>query len=297
MNRLRPALALALPALAVVAGCAPSLHRLVDGRHYDEALCALRYGPRAPDRDRDRLLRHLEDDVDVALHVHGLTRPELVDALGEPGGRIADELVLLRVLVDANPVSVDRFQVEVGLDAGPDGTRRLELDRKTLAGAAGERLPLPRTVVVDPGGTRLKRVDLWLLFAGIGEGLLLGTVPVTELTGHVERRPRRTATEAPSAGEYLKHAPVAETLFRALHVLSDQGSWRRDGPVRQASVWTRPAGPDVRLTVRWVAEAACGDRGHARLERTATVALPPGDTLEERLARLFSGRMRRLSGL
>lgn len=277
-------------------GCAPSLPTLVHDRHYDEALCATALRAGTPERDRVFVAAGLARDAAPSVHVHAVTAEELRAAVGSKGERLARELVILRTLVDTNRLSSVDFRFTLALHDGRSYLKEHSLSREVLAARVGERVPPSRTVTVQRGGLRLRKIDVWLLFAGLAEGATLGIVPVTRLTGHVVRAPTITRTLPPSDAEFRKAAPAAEMLYRSLAAEPRAGD-RSYPPAQDVSLWERPAGAaHPSLHIRWRYETSC--RGTtARLEQQLVLPLPPGPTLEARVNALFGDRMRSLSEL
>src|SRR6185503_13530737 len=100
----RAAIAIALLAL----GCGPSLKELLPQKHYREAVCYAHDGWAS---DRGEVLRALTADAEVTLHVHALTRDELLGVLGDATEPIASRATLARVRVQTNALPVDGLDV------------------------------------------------------------------------------------------------------------------------------------------------------------------------------------------
>jgi hypothetical protein len=302
----RTAIALAGLALATGLGCRPPMKRLTEQRAYDQALCAAQMS-RDP-RALGRVGPKLDADARPRLHLHAVPRAELERSLGEAGGRLADQAVLVRAVVAIDGVQVDDFGLRVAL-VGPQGPiESLPVSVEVIAGLVGETIPESRVDTFVGGRAlvpeRFRQRPLLGITAAMLEASTLFLVPVTVFTGHSRNTPTRTSITPPTDAEVRAAAPVASTVAEqaalSSHVEHGEGE-------ETASVWLWPRPPEgeLRLVIEW-SYAAYGCAGRrpalerrslddAELGRMLEIPLAPGGDLESRLNATFGDRMRLLA--
>ncbi len=284
-------------AVALSSGCGPSIKGLVKDGKLEEAMCgALHFS--SDQQMEPYVLDRLDERADPAIHVRAVTAAQLGDSIGAAAEAIHKEVIILRVVADAHAIDA-AMSFNLELDAGPGAMRELPTDREALAKLTQEHVPESRTRVLDPGGRRLTADGaggpLGLLAAGTFELLFLGLIPFTEMTGHVKRTARQTESIKPTDAEYLKGAPVTETLFRSMAKSEAHDGWMQ--PKQWFSMWTRPATDRVRLVIGWSYEAYSEQEGRCDMSNQLVIPLPPGGTIEARINRLFGPHMRTLAEL
>jgi hypothetical protein len=279
--------------LAWLPGCAPSTRYFIEHHAYGEAVCAAGSGEEDRAAARRFVAGAVVRDLAPSIYAHALTRAELEASVGEAGKRISERVLLLYVVSETRPASGIDALVEWSLSGAgvrapagsdnPPGTG-VAVGRELLADLSRESLPRAYTVVDKPGV--LDKVGAAAsspggFFAGLGELLTLGLIPVTEITGVVKTR---TTTVTPTDADYARQAPAAETLYQSLK-----------GKRGNVLAFARPEGDDVKLHLRFDVRSVTGG---CLLDMEADVALPPGGSIEDRVNRRFAeGRMTRLSEL
>ncbi|WP_434419600.1 hypothetical protein [Nannocystis pusilla] len=307
---LRRAASLALaPALA----CGPSLAQLGRGHHYDEAICGA--AERAfPEGQVAEVIRRA---LDPAVHVAAVPREQLAAALGDDTPEL-ERFVLLRITHDSNTIPLDRFFaaftlrsdrpfVRAPTDGDPNGAAGSAVrvwdegkvvalqptDLLRLATVFAERLPGPHTVQPDALDKAMHTVGTI--------GAAVATIATLGLFGDLLRgraagpQPR---TVYPTDAQIRRAAPRATRLFDAVAHL--QTSCRAKPGARCQTLALVPRPPDesaelvLGLHLRYGARfgSACS---FAEVQETLQIALPPGPTLETRLAAAFGDDMRRLA--
>jgi hypothetical protein len=177
-------------ALALVSSsCAPSMHQLVEHRHYREAICAMWHGPPADD---DLLRDALRRDLGAQVHARVVDIP-----IGSSDG---PKVRVLKLRVTTNALPVDRMSMRVS--GNPHGI--FVADITSLAAVTQERLPEARNVV-----------------PGILEGLAIGLLAVAT-AGLVRIQPSPSRTEYPSESEMRRAAPRAFALAERLRSSCEQ---------------------------------------------------------------------------
>lgn len=311
---LRRAASLVLaPALA----CGPSLAQLERGHHYDEAVCGA--AERAfPEGQVAEVIRRA---LDPAVHVVAVPREQLAAALGDDAPEL-ERFVLLRITHDSNTIPLDRFSALFTLrsdqpfvreptgpqpDGDPNGAAisavrvwgdgnsvALEpTDLPRLAAVFAERVPGPYTVQPDA-------LDKAIHAAGT-VGAAIATIATLGLFGGLLRgrsagpQPR---TVYPTDTQVRRAAPRATRLFDAVAHL--QTSCRDKPGARCQTLALVPRPPDesaalvLELHLRYGARHGSGC-SFAEVHEKLQIALPPGPTLEARLAAAFGDDMRRLA--
>ncbi|MFY0539185.1 hypothetical protein [Nannocystis pusilla] len=307
---LRRAASLVLaPALA----CGPSLAQLERGHHYDEAICGA--GERAfPEGQVAEVIRRA---LDPTVHVAAVPREQLAAALGDDAPEL-ERFVLLRIVHDSNTIPLDHFFalftlrsdqpfVRAPTDGDPNGAAVSAVglwgDGKTvalqptdlprLAAVFAEHLPGPHAVQPDA-------IEKAMHAAGT-VGAAIATIATLGLFGGLLRgrgagpQPR---TVYPTVAEIRRAAPRATRLFDAVAHL--QTSCRAKPGARCQTLALVPRPPDesaelvLELHLRYGARYG-GACSFADVHETLQLALPPGPTLEARLAAAFGGDMRRLA--
>lgn len=303
----RTTIALAGLALATGLGCRPPIERLVEQRAYDQALCAAQMSS-DPRRDLGRVGPRLDADARPRLHLHAVPRAELERSLGEAGGRLADQAVLVRAVVAIDGVQVDDFGLRVAL-VGPQGPIESQpASVQVIAGLVGETIPADRVDAIEGGRDlvpeRFRERPLLGIAAAVLEASTLFVLPVTLATGHTRQVPSRTSITPPTDAEVRAAAPVASTVAEQAALLShvEHGEGQETASVW---LWPRPPEGELRLVIEWsYAAYGCAGRApalerrtldDAEIGRTLEIPLPPGGDLETRLNAVFGDRMRLLT--
>lgn len=307
---LRRAASLVLaPALA----CGPSLAQLERGHHYDEAICG------AAERafPKGQVAEVIRRALDPAVHVAAVPREQLAAALGDDAPEL-ERFVLLRITHDSNTIPLDRYFADFTLcsdrpfvraqpDGDPNGAAvsavRVWDDGKVvslqptdllrLATVFAEHLPGPHTVQPDAIDKAIHAVGTI--------GAAVATIATLGLFGGLLRgrgagpQPR---TEYPTVAEIRRAAPRATRLFDAVAHL--QTSCRGKPGARCQTLALVPRPPDesaelvLELHLGYGASFGSGCP-LADIHEKLQIALPPGPTLEARLAAAFGDDMHRLA--
>ncbi len=317
MRRATPLLLVTMLATLVTA-CAPTVPELLAKRELGEALCAVNgYGQGAHHAE---VMAALRDQLDPAVHVHGITAEELAPLLGDKAGVVAEAALILKVRYDARPVHLDSFTVQVSLvSASGAAPEQLEvppesynatpwLDREQaralIAALTGETIPESEREYYGPSALdnaadaaqAVATTSLVLL-----EVISLGIVPFVEIFGaeYPAARPSGVHVTHPTDEEVRAQAPATEALIDLFRSDAWQ-RWTRPGArYEHLQLWQRPPNDaPIELVISAWYDAGSGDLGVECGElELLRVPLPPGATLEERVHAVFGDRMRRLYDL
>ncbi len=297
--------------LAGALGCHPDVEGLTEARAYDEALCGATYYSRHPDRDLPVVAAALDRDARPRLHLATISPVELEAAYGDVGRRFSEQAVLVRGTTAIDQVGVEDFGLSLTL-TGPTGPiLEHPPSRELLASYTGEAFPAGE-VIERRSRRRLvqarwQKRPLMGWVAGALEASTLFIVPVTVITGHSTYDPGGTSVIPPSEDEVAAAVPVATSLARAAE---EQSYMRSELGLETAEVfvWDRPADETapLALVVEWAyATGNCTPRGAqlkrsytrtAHVTRSVRIPLPPGPTLEARIAAAFGDRVQPLVG-
>lgn len=287
----RLALLFALPL-----ACGPSLARLERGHHYNEAICGVHERAFPEDQVKTIVRRAL----DPALHVAVVPRERLAGVLGD-GVPELDQVALLRITYDSNTIPLASFDADVALRRGEEIVALTHAELPQFAAVFKENIPGPRTVGPDALDTAAHTVGV------IGAAVVtVATLGIFNLLRGVGSAPR-SRTEYPTQEEIRAAAPRAAKLHDAVAHLGDDATtyYGGDCTLRPGSrchtlslIPRPPTEPDyLALTVYLRYTPACADFSRTNISETVTIPLPPGPTLEARLAAVFGADMRRLSDL
>lgn len=274
-------------ALAVPLACGPSLAKLERGHHYSEAICGAHEGAFPEDQVRAIVRRAL----DPAFHVTIVPRDQLAAVVGDDVPEL-DVVALLRITYDSNTIPLSGFTASVALHRGGEPVDTVPADLERFAAVFQERVPGPRTV--EPGAVRTA-----IHTAGVVGASVLTVVSLGLLGGLLKRvgPAPRSRTVYPSDAEIRAAAPRAATLYDAVGHLGGYCVSSTGTRCHTLSLITRPPvePADLALAVHLSYSPSC--RHGAPLTERFTIPLPPGPTLEARLAAVFGDDMRRLSDL
>jgi hypothetical protein len=275
------ALALALPL-----ACGPSLARLERGHHYNEAICGAEERAFPEDQVRGIVRRAL----DPALHVAVVPREQLAGILGD-GVPELDQVALLRVIYDSNTIPLSGFSAAVALRRAGATVDVTRADLERFAAVFKENIPGPRTV--GPGAIESAAHTVGV----IGAAVL--TVASLGLLGGLLKRMGpgpRSRTEYPTESEIRAAAPRAAKLYDAVGHLGEYCRRTPGARCHTLAIIDRPPvePADLAVTVRLDYTGGCM---YAGIGEQFTIPLPPGPSLEARLAAVFGQDMRRLSEL
>lgn len=123
-------------------GCGPSIHSLVQAKHYREAVCAAQDGTAD---DLESVARALDKDADVYVHVHTVSEPELQSVLGLDAPGALDRGRIVRIGLQSNILPLDDIELEAKLVTTDGKTAGVAADWPTLAWLTHEKLPAKRT--------------------------------------------------------------------------------------------------------------------------------------------------------
>lgn len=305
----RAASLLLAPALA----CGPSLAQLERGHHYDEAICGA--AERAfPEGQVAKVIRRA---LDPAVHVAAVPRAQLAAALGDDAPEL-ERFVLLRITHDSNTIPLDRFFADFTLrsdqpfvrqptdpQAGryPNGAARPAVpttsdgkavsleptDLPRLAAVFAERVPGPYTV--GPGAIESAMHTVGTI------GAAIATIATLGIFGNLLRgrgSGPQSRTVYPTDAEIRHAAPRAARLFDAVAHLQTSCPAKPGARCQTLALVPRP--PDesaalvLELDLRYGSTCSFAD-----VHEVLQIALPPGPTLEARLAAAFGDDMRRLA--
>jgi hypothetical protein len=283
--------------LTMALGCAP--------RPTAAARSAASEAEAQEERRCHRVIRALEAETRVALHVGSVSHEELARVIGAEGAAEAlKHRVILRVRYETGgPVTPSdardvRLLTRRTPTSWPAGLTPLELTRERLAYLTGELLPQTTTTETPSTATTTKqsRFDKALsngppgIAAGFLELITLGILPATNLFPDKEvttpGNPRSVSVVEPTEADYLREAPMAEQLFRAL-----QGDRTAGAPL----LFERPHGGHITIRVR-IGYNSMRPEETCRLLRIIEIPLPDGDSLEERIEKRFGAAMYPLYG-
>lgn len=273
--------------LALAVGCRPSLARLERGHHYDEAIC----GAAESAFPEEQVAKVIRRALDPAVHVAVVPREQLAAALGDAAPEL-DSVALLRITHDSNTIPLDRFDATFALRRGGEAAELQPSELATFAAVFKEHVPGPRTV--GPGAVEtaahtigtIGAVVLTVASLGLLGGLLRSRGPAP-----------RSRTVYPTDQEIRAAAPRATRLFDAVAHLQTRHCTDQPGATcRTLALVPRPPEEpaDLALEVRLRYSALCSWSG---IRDDFTIPLPPGPTLEARLAAAFGQDLRRLSEL
>jgi hypothetical protein len=270
----------------VLAACGPQLDRLVEQRHYREAICAASDGSA---EDRDVVKRALAADAGVLVHVEMIRAEHLWPLLGSSTDDVMQRARFARVRVQSNQLPVDDIDIDVAFlhDREPAS---LPISWTSLASATAERLPDKRTRrTYNHPGTYLKAIGALFTFglslALIDERTVEVDAPDSAYRGTAPRAHalRHAMLEARSCAERPAFHGRATGVSCEWYVAIDPA------PQRELS---------LEVTVRY---AAAREQRHGsdrcRLAETSTIRLGPAADLDAKTSWLFGPRMRELSRL
>lgn len=125
-----------------LAGCGPSVHSLVQAKHYREAVCAAQDGTTD---DQDLVARALDKDADIYVHVHTVSESEMQSVLGLDAPGALDRGRIVRIGLQSNILPLDDVELEAKLVTSDGKTAAIPADWPTLAWLTHEKLPAKRT--------------------------------------------------------------------------------------------------------------------------------------------------------
>lgn len=193
--------ALLLGAAFVLGGCGPNLQSLVQAKHYREAICAAHDGTA---EDRRMVVRALDKDADLHLHVHVVSKDELQPVLGYATNATIARGRILRVGMQSNVLPIDSLGLQATFTTDAGRTAGLVADWSTLALITNEKLPPNRVdQTYATGENFLKGVGVFftlgwsLLFTNFNPGNVEVQAPYSEflrLAPHTTALHNTTAT-------------------------------------------------------------------------------------------------------
>ncbi|MEM6996355.1 MAG: hypothetical protein AAF721_37960 [Myxococcota bacterium] len=290
--------------LCLSLGCAPPLGRMLERRQFANAMCAAEVFSRDPERAKDRVRARVNAVARPRLHLHAVPKAELVASLGDAGALLAEQAVVVRALVSLDEIDVDDFQMSVAL---VDGVRTLEPwapTRERLAGLMGEGLPQPVVEVVPEhrrlNRDRLRAHPLMGVTALVFEASTLFAVPLTEMTGHIERVPETRSVTDPTAAELAAAAPHTEAMLAKIQELTYR-TGAVGGELSMVWLWPRTRGGAEQLHVHWMFSVHdCAGKSaamrkvageSATLVGAQSLPLPQAADLESRINARFGDQM------
>lgn len=145
------------------AGCGPSVHSLVQAKHYREAVCAAHDG--AAD-ELDYVARALDKDADIYVHVHTVSEAELQTVLGLDTPAALDRGRMIRVSLQSNILPLDNLELETKFATQDGKTASIPVGWKSLAWLTNEKLPPNRIAENYVTGENLLKAAGVLVTAG-----------------------------------------------------------------------------------------------------------------------------------
>lgn len=124
-----------------LAGCGPSVHGLVQAKHYREAVCAAQDGTAD---DQDLVARALDKDADIYVHVHTVSENELQPILGLDTLTALERGRIVRVSLQSNILPLDNLELSAKFTTANGKTSGVPADWPTLAWLTHEKLPPKR---------------------------------------------------------------------------------------------------------------------------------------------------------
>ena len=294
----RPLLAAGLVVLGGwLSACAPTLPSLIAERHYGEAICAANEAT-TYDIDKDQLHRDTAEGVAQAMvtdlaprvHLHALTHSELETLVGpKTAAAIATDYVIVRAVLDTDRIPFAEFSFGPLLTVEGEQVSAQPWKRSHIVSLTGEMLPEARTV--EPGAVAKAIHDVESALHGAREiGTLLLDVPTLGIFSKffpLGAAPREPTAEVvrPTEKEIVCAAPLAVALERAL-----ASDWLCE-PGRSCTDWTAwpragTAGGALSFHFSFEQQAVSG-RGDCTTWTEVPFALPPGRSLQERIAAAF----------
>lgn len=294
---------LAVLALAGLVACGPSLRRLQREHRYDQALCGAAEGA-FPD---EQVLRVVRDALGPAVHAAVIPHERLARALGGDLPELAGH-ALVRIVVSTNTVQLQSFSVAPTLVRAGTSIASEPADHRHLAALFQESVPGPTTTTpsaIGEAGRAIGTVGAVILTVaslGIFRGLLGSSSSSGSSTSYPSQEEIRRRTPRTSAlRDAIAHLDVPDHSYIGI---SDDLSQRIPRPlvarcdpgdtcsslvlVARADLASGPLA--LRLGLHY--GSRCGG-----LSESVELPLPPGASLDERLAAVFGDRMRPLSEL
>lgn len=275
-----------LVALALLPACAPTQRRLLAGKHYAEATCAVSQAAADP----VAVARAIEADLELGLHVQ-VASPAQVEALvGSAAARLQGH-ALVRVFHDANTVPLERMpRVRVALARGEEIVPPVPALREALAAITGEISPPPQALAASPTSPR---IGPWALVTRLAANLMtLGLIYPLAPIFPDDPAPGPARTIPADEVDFRRAAPAAAALVQQL--APETCPQANTGETCRAhALWPRPA--DEAGALRLVVALELG--ACEPLVVVHAIDLPPGPTLEARLQALFGDRVVRLADL
>jgi hypothetical protein len=279
-------------AVALLGGCGPSLRGLVTAKHYREAICAAHDGSEA---EQKTVLRALNEDAGIHVHVHVLSADELRPVLGDSTGAVSKRAQLARVRAQSNALPIDQLTLDVSWKTARGEIAALPVAWESLALATREKLPPRRKVSTYLTGWNLLKLGGAIFTGGL-------SLPFTEFNAEI------VEVDAP-LHEYQESAPLASALLASM----PSGGCRRPrttaagaDPPGQICDWyfviDQLSGAPIELEVRsrYTAMRRGGDlsdtteRGLKKrcyVERASRISLGETRTLTETSRAMFGARM------
>jgi len=146
-----------------ITGCGPSVHSLVQAKHYREAVCAAHDG--SPD-EQDEVARALDKDADIYVHVHTISEAELQNVLGLDTPAALDRGRMIQVTLQSNILPLDNVELEAKFTTQDGKTAGLPADWTALAWFTNEKLPANRVAETYVTGENLFKAAGVVLTAG-----------------------------------------------------------------------------------------------------------------------------------
>ena len=280
---MKQVLHLALASLVV--GCAPRLSRLVEHKHYREAICAAHDGG----AQRRRVVSDaLAADTGAYVHVRRVELAELTALVADPAlaGEVLARVDLVKISIQANTLPLDDLALDVTIKGEDMGAAAAPVGWDSLAVATGEVVPAPQ------------RHETYATIGNLLRGI--GVVATGGLSLRVTNFRKRTYLFPAPPEVYARQMPRAATLLRALGPVRCEGvglDASADVGVRCSGHFVFDRDPAARwsLTLAQTYVAAIDADGTSACRHTRTVSVDIGSA--DAWSARFGPRMRALGEL
>ncbi len=284
--------ALTLVLACASAACAPSVEGLVRDHHYAEAFAAVE--TEHPEL-HERVCRAVLADAATALHIAIVPHAQVAHALGPDADLLAEARVARLHATFGTPRDVSTL-VTAELRDGRTPVPHLDTSESALAELTGEAAEARGRASAE-ATSRENAKTVWLL-----TNIFLAGIP--ELTRRAVRVANPSLAPAPEPSDVgrpdvspPKAAPRARRLAQlfAGSAAGTEDGGDGHGHVDRFVVWRVRDEASPRLAVAITVHLTAGSSAGCTEEVVAP--LPPGETMEERLAALFGGRERAVTEL